>query len=260
MNYLIKQMGIIMSIFNKISRRFQKLVRFERLNSSNNFDFDEGLKKIKPLKNFALFKKAIDEHQELKEVLWIALYHCLYTLDVENEYLTVLNKNFKLIGDLIKGNDRSVEIPNAVKEEIINDNVLATFHNHFKGAILPSSNDLKNTVIPFIKFMVITSNGNIGIVVNDFVDFEDNSFELFKQEWVMYESYLSWSFNSNKSQEIQQIYDSDISENEKEKEEQILFDYYVGENLERFIDEFNSMMEKYNVYLIQIIIKERLYE
>jgi hypothetical protein len=57
--------------------------------------------------------------------------------------------------------------------------------------------------------------------------------------------------------EIQKIYNSDLSEIEKQSEEQVLFDEFIGENLQKFIDEFNSRMEKYNVYLLQIIIKER---
>ena len=184
------------------------------------------------------------------------MYHCLNTFDAKREYLTVLNVNYQLIADLVEGDDRSVEIPVNVKSEIINENVLATFHNHFKGAILPSSNDLKNTIMPLIRFMVITSNENIGIIVNDH-DLTENLIQNFKQEWILYISYLSWSFNNDKPQEIQDIYNSTFSEFEKQKQEQMLFDEYLSENSAKFINEFNSRMEKYNVYLIQIIIKER---
>lgn len=204
-----------------------------------------------------LFIKAINEHEELKEVIWIALYHCLNTFDVSHEYLTVLNKNFQLIADLVEGDDRSVELPVNVKNEMLNDNVLATFHNHFNGAILPSSNDLKNTIIPFVKFMVITSNENIGIIVNDLIDLDENLIEHFKQEWIIFVSYLAWSFNNNMTDDIEKIYNSKCSENDKQNKEQKLFDRYIGENSQKFIEEFNSRMEKYNVYFIQINIKER---
>ena len=235
-------------------RKFQNLMGFEKLNPINDFDFDEKFDQIKSIDNIELFKKAMDEHKELKEVIWIAIYHSLNTFDAKHEYLTVLNKNFHLIADLVEGDDRSVEIPTPVKKEIVDGNVLATFHNHFKGAILPSSNDLKNTIIPFIKFMVITSNENIGIIVNNF---EGNLIDLFKQEWIMYISFLTWSFNNQKTKEVQEIYNSKLSKIEKEKEEQMLFDEYLGENLTKFIDEFNLRMEKYNVYFLQILIKER---
>lgn len=50
---------------------------------------------------------------------------------------------------MVEGNQENVIIPNNVKKEILNGNVLATFHNHFNGAIIPSSKDLKNTILPF---------------------------------------------------------------------------------------------------------------
>ena len=157
-----------MSLINKITRKFQNLLRFEKLNPIDDFDFEDNFEKNNSKNNIVLFRKAFLKHPELKEIIWIALYHCLNTFDAKREYLTVLNVNYQLIADLVEGDDRSVEIPVNVKSEIINENVLATFHNHFKGAILPSSNDLKNTIMPLIRFMVITSNENIGIIVNDY--------------------------------------------------------------------------------------------
>lgn len=246
-----------MFFINKLRSKFQNLIRFEKLSPSNNHDFDDLFEGVNPKNNLNLFIKAINEHEELKEVIWIALYHCLNTFDVSHEYLTVLNKNFQLIADLVEGDDRSVELPVNVKNEMLNDNVLATFHNHFNGAILPSSNDLKNTIIPFVKFMVITSNENIGIIVNDLIDIDENLIEHFKQEWIIFVSYLAWSFNNNMTDDIEKIYNSKCSENDKQNKEQKLFDRYIGENSQKFIEEFNSRMEKYNVYFIQINIKER---
>lgn len=40
--------------------------------------------------------------------------------------------------------------------------------------------------------MVITSNENIGIIVIDLIDLDENLIEHFKQEWIV--SYLAWSF------------------------------------------------------------------
>ena len=246
-----------MKLVNRITDKFQNLIGFDKLNPINDFDFNDSFDEIKSLNNIDLFKKAIGEHNELKEVIWIALYHFFNTFNLDHEFLTVLNKQYQLIADLVEGDDRSVDLPLKVRNEMLNDNVLATFHNHFKGAILPSSNDLKNTIIPFIKFMVITSNENMGIIVNDSMDLDDGLIEQFKQELTMYVSYLTWSFNNSKAKDIQEIYDSELSEIEKQNAEQMLFDEYIGKNLGKFIGEFNSRMEKYNVYFIQIIIKER---
>ena len=85
-----------MNIFNKISRKFQDLIRFEKLNPVKNFDDD--INEIESGNNIDLFKKAISEHEELKEVIWISLYHCLNTFDAQNEYLTVLVEPPRLVG------------------------------------------------------------------------------------------------------------------------------------------------------------------
>ena len=42
---------------------------FEKLNPINDFDFDEKFEEIKSVDNIELFKKAINEHKELKEVV-----------------------------------------------------------------------------------------------------------------------------------------------------------------------------------------------
>ena len=64
-----------------------------------------------------MFKRAITEHPELKEVIWISLYHCLHTYDSKIEYLTVLDQNSHLIADLVEGNADNVIIPDNVKKE-----------------------------------------------------------------------------------------------------------------------------------------------
>lgn len=63
--------------------------------------------------------------------------------------------------------------------------------------------------------------------------------------------------SNNMTDDIEKIYNSKCSENDKQNKEQKLFDRYIGENSQKFIEEFNSRMEKYNVYFIQINIKEQ---
>lgn len=152
---------------DKIRLKFQDLFGFEKLHPQDNIDFDETFEKDNSNVNVGLFKKAIDEHPELKEVIWVAIYHCLNTLESNKEYLTVLDYNFDLIADLVEGNPRNVIVPDIVKEEYRKGNVLATFHNHFKGAILPSGRDFNNSILPKLKFTVITSENIIGIIVCD---------------------------------------------------------------------------------------------
>ena len=168
------------------------------------------------------------------------------------EYLTVLDINFQLIADLVEGNEEKVIIPDSVKQEILEGNVLATFHNHFNGAIIPSSKDLKNTILPFVKFMVITSENNIGIIVND----TNCDSKLLKQEWIFFLAYVNWSFNITFASEIEKIYALKLNDEKFKKQEEILFNRFLSLNLKKFINEFNSRMEKYNVYFLYITILE----
>lgn len=83
-----------MDFINNIKLKFQYLLGFEKLNPINSFDFEESLDQYQSINNIDLFKNAITEHSELKEVIWISLYHCLNTHDSKIEYLTVLNNDF----------------------------------------------------------------------------------------------------------------------------------------------------------------------
>jgi hypothetical protein len=241
-----------MSLINKLKIKFQNLIGFEKLNPLDNFDFDEESDGIKSINNIDLFKKAIEEHEELKEVIWIGLYHSLNTYKSDIEYLTVLNVDCLLIADLVEGNEEKVIIPDNVKKEILSGNVLATFHNHFNGAVIPSTKDLKNTLLPFVKFMVITSENNIGIIVNDMTD----DSELFKQDWILFLAFINWSFNIDFAREIEELYDLKLNDEEFKREEEILFNKFLAFNLHNLIDEFNLRMEKYNVYFLHINIME----
>lgn len=60
-----------MFLFDKIRLKFQNLFGFEKLNPLENFDFDEILDDDKLNDNIELFKKAIENHPELKEVIWL---------------------------------------------------------------------------------------------------------------------------------------------------------------------------------------------
>ena len=56
--------------------------------------------------------------------------------------------------------------------------------------------------------------------------------------------------------QITSLNNLDLNQKEEENEEKVLFDKYISENLSKFGNEFNSRMEKYNVYFLQMKIKE----
>lgn len=239
-----------MTLFSKIRLKFQNLLGFEKLNPLDNFDFDENVDEAKFNDNIELFKKAIENHPELKEVIWIGIYHCLNTYESNKEYLTVLNNDFEIIADLVEGNNRKVFVPDFIKDEYNQGNVLATFHNHFEGAILPSNNDFNNSILPNLKFTIITSENIIGIIVNNIsVDFE--CFQMLINEFKMFEIYVNFCFSNDQFENIENLEDNFEGE-ELKKEREILFNNYISDNIEKFVFEFNDRMEKFNVYLIYI--------
>ena len=240
-----------MSLINKITRKFQNLIGFEKLNPTNDFDFDGRFEEIKSIDNIELFKKAIHEHEELREVIWIGIYHCVNTSKFKNECLTVLNRNFELIVDLLNGEDRKVIVPMHVKEEYQKGNILATFHNHFEGAILPSLNDFNNSILPKLIFTVITSENSIGIIINDSAKYNSDIFQQLINEFKLFEVYLNFCFSNDEFKNIKNL-EYEFEGDELKKQRGILFDKYICHNIEKFVVEFNSRMEKYNVYYIYI--------
>lgn len=115
------------------------------------------------------------------------------TQNANKEYLTILTKDLRLICDLVEGVEGDVEIPNHVKKEPVN-NIFLTCHNHFQKAIIPSSNDFKNAMLPKIKFTIIVSENHIGIIVNELGEKFNNfsKFEKidFKNNWKSYKEYI----------------------------------------------------------------------
>lgn len=241
-----------MNFFTKLKRKFQNLIGFDKLNPLDNFDFDDDKSdEIKSVNNIGLFSDAIEKHPDLKEVIWISLYHCLNTQYASNEFLTVLNNDFELIVDLLEGNNRNLIVPEFVKNEYRKGNILATFHNHFGGAIIPSINDFNNSILPKLKFTVITSENSIGIIVNDNIEFNSEIFQLLINDFKLFEVYLNFCFSNDEFDNIKLLENSFEGE-EFKKHREILFDNYVARNIERFVVEFNSRMEKFNVYFVYI--------
>lgn len=69
-------------------------------------------------------------------------------------------------------------------------------------------------------------------------------------------AYVNWSFNISFASEIEKIYALKLNDEEFKKQEEILFNKFLALNLNKFINEFNSRMEKYNVYFLYIKVLE----
>ena len=185
------------------------------------------------------------------EVIKIAFYHCLNTYGENIEFLTVLNKNSELIVNLETDNSLKVKVPDILIKEYNEGNVLATYHNHFYGAIIPSYNDFNNSILPKIPFSVITSDNHIGIFINENDTTEIH--ELILSKYTLFHEFINFRFFNEKESELENL-KLKYSGDEFIKEKNILFYQYLSDNLEFLVNEFNMRMKNYKIYYIYIII------
>lgn len=235
-------------------RNFLKLKNIlSRLNPIPAFPFgDEEEVIVKSQSQEELLKSVIKKYPQFKRIIMISIYHLINTQNVEKEYLTVLTKDLRLIADLIEGERDKVSVPKNVKEESKKGNVLVICHNHFHGAIIFSLIDFKNVLCSKIKFSVIVSNGNIGILVNEFSSFDEKYLKSLKIELKDYIGYVMFTFIINNDEAIEKLDNSNLDDELYSIEYQNLFDRFIAKNNLKFIDEFNLRMKKYNLYYLYI--------
>lgn len=51
---------------------------------------------------------------------------------------------------------------------------------------------------------------------------------------------------------LKKLNEEELSEKEYKDKKQILFDKFISKNNEKYINDFNSRMQKYNIQIIQI--------
>lgn len=109
---------------------------FNRLNPLNLIDFGDIDVEIENAPTSEeLLIQTIKKYSDFEKVILIALYHLINTQNSDKEYLTILTNDLRLICDLVEGDGESVEIPDLVKKEPL-ENIFLTCHNHFQNATL----------------------------------------------------------------------------------------------------------------------------
>ena len=225
---------------------------FSRLNPLNSFDLEDIDVEIdKVPTSDELLQNIIKKYSNFEKVILTAIYHLINTQNVNNEYLTILTKKLRLICDLVEGTNGEVRIPDYVTNEPVN-NIFLTCHNHFHNAILPSSKDFKNVIKPMIKFTVIVSDDNIGIIVNELCENFYSLSKLEKKElkntWKTFKDFIIFCMASDFPEIIFKFYNDEYSD----EEFQFFFEKYVGVNIQKFVDEFNARFKKYKIYYVYI--------
>lgn len=104
-----------------------------------------------------------------------------------------------------------------------------------------------------IKFSVIVSKGNIGILVNEFSSFDDKSLKSLKIELKDYIGYVMFTFIINNDEAIEKLDNSNLDDEIYSIEYQNLFDRFIAKNNVKFIYEFNLRMKKYNLYYLPLV-------
>ena len=105
---------------------------FSRFNPIPSFKWNGPKEEVNlPLSSSELLEKVIREYPDFKKVILIAIYHLINTNNKNEEYLTVLTKDNRLIVDLLLGDEDNVNVPFIAKFEGKKDNVLVACHNHF---------------------------------------------------------------------------------------------------------------------------------
>ncbi|WP_458454626.1 hypothetical protein [Methanobrevibacter sp.] len=232
----------------KVFLKFKNI--FNRLNPINTFDFGEIKEDIeKAPDSKKLLEKTIKKYPHFDKIILMGLYHLINTQNVDKEFLSVLSKDLNIIADLLEGNDEIVEVPYNVKLEGKKNNILVACHNHFFGAIIPSLSDICTAIKYNCRFIVIVSDNSIGIIVNDFnLSFKKD----FIEDYIFFNGYIQLCVDFEKSNELDQLDSMNLNSNERKKLENEIFDRFVGENTEKFVDEFNLRFNKYNIYEIYI--------
>lgn len=168
---------------------------FNRLNPLNSFDFGKmETKKVVSPTSDELLETAIINYADFDKVILLSIYHFINIQNAQNEYLTVLTKDNKLIADLIEGKLSTVGVPEIVQVESEKNNILITCHNHLTGSIIPSKNDFYNVINPDVLFTIIVSKENVGILVNDSSNRNPQIKKMLCNEWEDYRRYISWCF------------------------------------------------------------------
>ena len=245
-------MGVLLMMKFKVFSRLNGF--FSRLNPLNSFEWgDVKVDVVKPPAFKELLEKTIHKYPQFEKIILIGIYHLINTQNADKEYLTVLTKDLRLICDLVEGDDSSVEIPEILDVEPI-ENILLTCHNHFNRCLIPSSKDFKNIVKPKIKFTILVSQNCIVILINElqdiFFEFDDDELKEFKNTWKLYNDYIIFSLGIEHPDVILKFLDDDSGMTDEEFQE--IFEIFVGEHLLKFIIEFNIRFKKYNMYCIHI--------
>ncbi len=240
-------------IKTKFVLKIYSLLGFESFNLLDIFD-EEDYEIKEPKSNDEMLDELF-ENKDFKKVYNRILDHFYEHIKSENEWLTVISNNNRILSKT-KGNLDSVKIPFKVK---LMSNVFDFFmmiHNHPLDGVIPSLDDLICILGYNSRYGVITDSRNVGILINRNNSFNKKYLEYLEKDYNNFRYCLSYKF-----------YNQDILLTKFENVlnslvfkilEYNLFGIFISNNIEELTKDFNYHMKNHNVELIFIkIIKDR---
>lgn len=223
---------------------------FSRLNPIPSFEWDEPEEEIIiPPSSSELLEMFVKKYPKFKYVILIAIYYLINTQGAKNEFLSVLTKDLRLVVDLVEGNDLIVNTPVQVEIESKKNNILIASHNHFFGAIIPSLGDICKALKCNCNLISVVSENHIGIVL---IEYNSNCDKKLIDEFFLFHGYLDICFAFERHDELSYLQSLQITDEEKEMMKLEIYDKFISENTEKFVNEFNIRFNKFNIYELYI--------
>ena len=120
-----------------------------------------------------------------------------------------------------------------------------TIHNHRFDQVMPSIGDLNKNLEHGVTFGVITSDNRIGVIKFN-SKFTEEKKDSFLSQYAGLRSYMTLQLHG--------FYGSKLDKISKEEYNE-LFEKFVSENIDRYVNEFNLRLKEYNVEMTYIILR-----
>lgn len=90
------------------------------------------------------------------------------------------------------------------------------------------------------------------IIINNSGKLDSKKLEFILSDYDDFHLKISFDFMRECEKNLKKLNEEELSEKEYKDKKQILFDKFISKNNEKYINDFNSRMQKYNIQIIQI--------
>ncbi|WP_298524411.1 hypothetical protein [uncultured Methanobrevibacter sp.] len=109
--------------------------------------------------------------------------------------------------------------------------------------------DISTAIKNNCQFIAIVSENHIGFLIFEY-KFKNHTQLIHDLE--LFNGYIDLCFYSEKGDEVDQLFNKDISKSARKNLELEIYDRFISQNNLKFVNEFNFRFNKYNIYEIYI--------